>query len=526
MAVTINILSRLQFLIFMVNTHNIRDSRITKGKVKFITFILRIGFILILGLLISPFESRSQEMFGIVNSNFAGTSGLYINPSSMQNSKYWLDINILTLDVFADNNYAYLPREDFKLFDLLKEDFSLPTYGAYETPALNKTNKSYRSLYLSERINLPSFMLVDYHQAFGIQLAYRTAASGRSVSYDLANFSFYGLNYSPQHNIEYSNNSLNFTALSWAEIGLSYTRQIKYERFTMINAGISIKRLLGTAGGYLKVDDLRYVVLNDSTVDIRNLTAEAAYSAPVDFANNEYQGDPLFKGSGYAVDIGFTYIKTPKEVKRIYRADLCEQEFQDYIYRFGVSLLDVGLVKFRNNAFKHRVEDVSYFWENINFSNYNTLDEIMQDVSTRLTGTPEGSLKDSIFSVGLPTALSMQFDYHYRGNWYFNGTMVAGVPVFGDASVVRPTQISFTPRWESPFFEASLPVSIYNVRYPRIGLALRFYNLTIGSDKLGSLLGFNDFYGTDFYFSLKINFRKGNCRKSKYILPCGNLDYR
>ncbi|MDO9510643.1 MAG: DUF5723 family protein [Bacteroidales bacterium] len=470
---------------------------------------------------------QAQEMFGMVNSNFAGTSGLYINPSSMQNSRYWLDINILTLDVFADNNYAYLPREDFKLLDLLKKDFSLPTYGAYETPTLNKSGWGDRSFYISERLNLPSFMFVNYEQAYALQIAYRTAGSGRSVGNDITNFGFYGLNYKPQHNIEYNDNYSGFAALSWAEIGLSYSRQLKYERFTIIHGGVTLKRLLGMGGGYLNVDNLRYVVLNDSTVDIRNLTFEAAYSAPVDYATNEYQGDPLFKGSGFALDLGVTIIKTEKELRRFAHGDdFCEQEFQPYLYRLGISLLDVGWIKFRNNAQKHRLENVSYFWENLNFDNYNTLVDIMEDVSTRFTGASDGSLIDTTFSVGLPTALSAQFDYHYRGNWYFNTTAITGIPIFGNASVVRPTQISFTPRWESPYFEASLPISLYNLRYPRIGLALRFYNFTIGSDKLGSVLGFNDFYGTDIYFSLKINFRKGNCRKSRETLPCGSMDFK
>jgi hypothetical protein len=65
---------------------------------------------------------KAQEMLGIVNSNYAGSVGSIINPSSIVNSKLFMDINLVTADIFAQNNYLYIYGEDYKLFQFLKRD--------------------------------------------------------------------------------------------------------------------------------------------------------------------------------------------------------------------------------------------------------------------------------------------------------------------------------------------------------------------------------------------------------------------
>ena len=52
--------------------------------------------------------SLAQERLGLANSNYAGTTGMPLNPSSMVDSKAWLDINLVGVDAFAWNNFVYL----------------------------------------------------------------------------------------------------------------------------------------------------------------------------------------------------------------------------------------------------------------------------------------------------------------------------------------------------------------------------------------------------------------------------------
>ena len=71
-----------------------------------------------------------------------------------------------------------------------------------------------------------------------------------------------------------------------------------------------------------------------------------------------------------------------------------------------------------------------------------------------------------------------------------------------------------------------MPISLYEFSEPRIGLSVRFYNITIGTDKLGGLFNFSDFYGLDAYFSLRISLPKGRCFKLRQWTPCQNYEYK
>jgi hypothetical protein len=137
---------------------------------------------------------------------------------------------------------------------------------------------------------------------------------------------------------------------------------------------------------------------------------------------------------------------------------------------------------------------------------------------------PDASYRGNTISIFLPSAVSAQFDYKFYRNWYASAVMIHPIRL-SKSSIYRPTQILVAPRYETPYFEASLPVSLYEWRYPRVGLSLRYHIITIGTDNLSWIFGLNDFTGLDFYVSIKFNFRKGNCGKWGRELPCENEEY-
>lgn len=505
-------------------------------RLQFIPIFIRLKYqfrnifiqLAICGLMAFPGPSSGQEMLGMVNGNYSGVNGLIINPSSGLNSHFWLDFNIAGAGIFGRNNHLYIPNEDFWIFDVLKSDFDLPRYGQYDRPAMVYEGTRLREAYTSNRLLLPSVMYADVNRGFalGLLLQSRFAGSGNRISYDVANFGWYGLEYRPQQNTEFDNYDLNAAALAWNEIGLNFATVIRRERFDLWTAGVTFKYLLGTAGFYTNVNNVRYVVLNDSTVDMRNLDAELGFSFPIDYASNQTPGPAGYlSGRGFAFDIGFTFIKTPRELRRLFPDKMCNHKFEKYKYKLGISLLDFGSVKFNDNAQRHLYDNVNHFWEQTNQLYYPNIQDFIHDLSERVYGNPTASLIDKALSIGLPTAISMQFDYHYSGNWFIHSGMVAGLPLLGDASVRRPGQMYVVPRYETHAFEASLPVSLYQFQTPRVGLALRFYTFTIGTEKLGTYLKMNNFDGMDLYFSLRIAFRKGYCPLKKSKTPCGDLDF-
>ncbi|MEW6134848.1 MAG: DUF5723 family protein [Bacteroidota bacterium] len=466
---------------------------------------------------------HSQEFTGIGTGNYSGVNSVLVNPSLVLLQQSWLDIRLAGAGLFIENNFVYIPRNDFNLTDLLKKNYQFPRYGEYERPILASGGKGFYHAYLDSRLLLPAILYADMSRRFAVALSIQSRFAGAAdrIPYDVANFGYYGLEYSRQHNIEYNDHNISGSGLAWSEIGATVAGVLKRERFDLWTAGLTLKYLLGHSGFYAKVDNIRYVVLNDSTVDIRNLTGTAAYAAPMDYSTNSFPGGQSYiQGKGIGFDLGVIFLKTHREIKRLVPQQVCATNFDDYVWRLGISLIDLGMISFDRHARKHAFLNASYFWENANNLGYTYFQEAVDDFSNRLTGSPTGSLIDTAFRIGLPTALSIQYDRQLQHHWYLFAGIVKGLPLLGDAAVKRPDQLMLIPRYETRHFEASFPLTLYRFVKPRLGLALRLGTFTIGTDNLGGFIRQGNLKSADLYFSLRISLRKGHCWRQKHSDPC------
>jgi hypothetical protein len=457
-----------------------------------------------------------QEMLGAVLGNYSGVYGLQVNPSSMSQSKTWLDVNLLGGDIFFQNNYLYMDSKDYRFMNFFKGGYQYPEhtelYGTGDRIFYRYPNERDKTGYVSLRLDGPGAMLTWGRHAFALTTSVRSMLSMNHLPYELANFIYLGLNYRPQQNINYRDRRFFSGAeLTWGEIGLSYSYVVYGRNLNKISAGISVRRLEGLAGGYVYSRDANYTVPNDSTLIVNNLDAQIGYSLPVDYDNNSLWNNRLIKGGGFAGDIGVTFTRLKRIYQRQYSNSFCGFHYEDYLYRIGLSLIDVGAIRFSTHAEQYTIDNRSSYWNNINRFDYNSLHQLMDTVSYMFYGNSTGAYTGNHITVWLPSALSAQFDYHFLNNWYLNGSVIYGFGLVRN-SVIRPSQISVTPRYESRWFEADLPVSLYNWNLVRIGLSLRFYGFTIGTDKVGWLFHMSDFTGMDFYFSIRYFLDKGICR--------------
>jgi hypothetical protein len=467
---------------------------------------------------------KAQEMWGITTSNYAGSTGALLNPSSISTSKLYMDINIATADIFFENNYAYIHNEDYSLLKYLTKSPEFPKYGPDEMPFDHFTDKNSKNAYASELVKGPSMMLAVGRHAFAFHTGARVLTSAYGIPYDIANFGYYGLDYTDQHNINYTSSDYSSAALVMGEVGVTYAYAFRKVSMEDWSAGITVKRLFSVAGGYLQANDLDYMVLNDTTINIKNLNAEIGYSFPMDYDNNDFPDEPWIKGGGFGIDLGFTFQNKILSYQKKRINKLCRQRYIDYTYRIGVSILDIGYVNFKKNAQLHSYEDVSEFWVNIDTMTYNNLNELTRTLSTVFYGDPDQSLIDNKIKVYLPTAISIQGDYKIFRNYYAGGVFIHPIRL-GKSFIRRPAQIALVPRYETPHLEFAIPFSLYDYKYPRLGASVRYHFLTIGTDELLGLFGLTNFTGLDFYVSVKINFRKGNCGRYNRNVPCENEEY-
>lgn len=473
--------------------------------------------------------SFGQEMLGTVLGNYSGVNGIQLNPSSIHNSKTYLDVQLLAADVFVKNNYLYISRNEYRFSNFFKAGYQVPyhdeEYGTGERPFYHYTNTLDKNAFLNLRINGPGAMLIWGRHGFAITTALRTVVSMHNVPYDVTNFSYLGLNYLPQQDINYKNiKPFSGAALEWGEIGLSYSYMIMERGFDELSAGISVRKLFGSAGFYASSRNLDYFVPDDSTMSIKNIDVKAGLCLPVDYNSNQFSLKPLIKGGGFGFDFGITYKRLKSNTQQQYLNSLCEQKYRDYIYRVGISLIDIGAIRFRTNAINYHIDNRSSYWDNLDDMEFQDVNHLLDTISWKFYGDYTSAYSGTKFLIWLPSALSLQFDYHYMNNWYINACLVYGFNL-SRGSLIRPTLLVITPRYETSWLETNIPVTLYDWRRLLLGLSIRIYGFTIGTENLGGYFHFNDFTGLDFYCSIKFFLEKGKCL-GKTQKGCIEKDYR
>jgi len=492
----------------------------------------------ILALIISVLivsASLGQEMPGIVGSNYAGVLAIGLNPSSMVTSRLYMDYNLIGFQGFFSNNYMYLERDEFSqlLFNGV-----IPIYYTTENEVRNyavNNDNSKKWGFQNLKVSGPG-MIVKGKHAYGLTTTFRTISGFQGVPNDMAMFLYEAIDFEKQHNINYSHNQpIKTGSLSWLELGLSYAYIFHRYKWDYWSAGITIKPLFGTGGFQTTIHELDYVVRNDTLATVNNTTFEYGFSLPLNYNSNELQFSPLFRGYGLGVDAGVSFLKTRKGHGSYVFSSLCEQPYEAYNYKLGISVMDFGFIKFTKDAVYENYEGANTIWyKPTDVLPDSTINTIVAKVNYYFDQTNQSMEKKETFTMFLPPALSFQGDLWIDKNYYLTGLIIWGIP-FQSNFINRPSFMAITPRYETARLEMSLPVSFYEWRFkdPSVGFSIRFGNVYAGIDRLNTLIGLDDFSGIDFYAGIrlnlsnafKMNFIKGHCGM-KRMRNIETFDYR
>jgi hypothetical protein len=262
--------------------------------------------------------------------------------------------------------------------------------------------------------------------------------------------------------------------------------------FGAIGFGANIKHLTGYEAFYLEsINGWQHTKLKDDQISVENVKGNYGVTT-----SNFKSGGPerSANGRGIGLDLGFM-------------ATISDYD-DEYRWRFGVSILDIGGIKFDKNAQAHVIQDVSKFELDLrDFDDFSLPEEsqaLLQHFSSEALGDANASKMADEFKLALPTAISLQGDYYFGENIYLNAFLIHRLPT-ASVGPKRTTLLALTPRYEHKWFSVSMPVSVLHWQKTQVGLAARLGYLVIGSDKVGSLFGKSDYSGTDFYIALKLN---------------------
>ena len=440
---------------------------------------------------------KGQNNFGSLSSNYTPTNSLYINPSSILDAKVWLDINLVGAGSYTNNNLVYL--RDQRWYDVTKGAINGDNPLTENDIGYNQGKNKYHA-YNKNFATGPSAVWSQGNHAVALSSGVRSYAGVRMLPEYAGNYIENGVqDYVLQHDIDYTLKNLKVAALGFGEVKGTYAHTFFKSRQKMFMAGISLSKLFSIGGGAMNIYDAQFFVDNDSLLPIADLEGDAMYTPNVD----------LNPKGGWGLDLGFTYQKMKGYANRYYpNSKKMGCNSLPYLYKIGVSIMDIGSLKFAEGDYLFSGYDFdNYDWyayadQEVNEDNYTAALE--DAVSTITQGQARKQNK-----IRLPTFASVQFDYNlWASRIYVNATIVQGIPVpkrrFG---IRHANSLSLTPRYESFFFDFSLPFSLYEYRYPQMGASVRLGPITIGTDKLLSWIQTHDIYGADIYIHVKIPFR-------------------
>ena len=463
---------------------------------------------------VCSFTVKAQETWGASNSNYAGIMGLSLNPSSIVQAPYSSELSLISFGTFVENNYIYL-KKGYGIFNTgsappeSNSDHGM-TGDYYTADPLKKA-------YSSEFLLLPSYIRNYGSWAWAVHGGIRTAVSAEDIPHHLAKFIYEGFNYKPQQQINYIAGPFEMEGMSWYEIGGTFAKLLSKGNgnSNILKAGITLNLLLGNNSMYLQADNMDYIVPQDGLLVVNNLNAEYGHAVPDDYRNpGKYFG---VRGTGVSTNIGFTYIH--KMNKAAYTCRAAANSLAKYDFRIGLSLIDLGFITFNSKESKNfRFVNNSTYWPGIDTTEFTSWTAMDTMLSNRFYGDPYASAYKNSYTVFMPTALSLQADVNIQKNFYVNATVVQRMAI-NDLSMLRPSQVSLTPRYEKRKFEVDLPVAWYDYSKVALGLAVRYGILTIGTDRLGAFTGLFDTTGFDFFFSIKINHCQQPARASKEKCP-------
>ncbi len=478
--------------------------------------------------LITTTIAKAQDIPGYNMSNYAGVSGIDIQPASIADMRYKLDITVVGAGIDFNNNYISVYSKyilDKSIFQTYQGNFN--AHFLSENTSLQNVEVG-----LNTYVQLPSIALSitrDISVAFTCRL--RSLLNIDNLSPQLAHLMYTGLSTNDPSNLRYFNTSLkdntfSFNQMSWWEYGIDYAQVISSRGHHFFKMGVRGKLEAGLEAAFLKAQTLNYNWKNNDTLSLYNSTFLQGHTENLvkDLNGNFNAGKSLGDVSAISVamDIGFVYEWRPDyydwgyRLRGKYRND--KRDLNKYKIRLGASLLDIGFMSFQkgDNAYNFNANKTNWDVNALRFgpNKLYSLDTIIANNLGRADTR-------SYFHMYFPTTFSLQADYNIYNDLYVNVTTYT-VPQFMNVTsqVHGLSYYTVTPRWDYKWFGFFLPVGVNGYGQTTFGMTLRLGPLIVGTGNGLNLLFTNNIYGLNAYAALKIPILfEGSSKSKKDVCP-------
>ncbi len=427
---------------------------------------------------------NAQEFIGLRTDNYAGSNGMLLNPAMPITGKLPWDVNIFALGVYEDNNYISIPENMIKYVTTSDSIIDIDYFNPKKIYAHG-----------SVLAQLPSAFLKFDDFAAGIFFTAR--AAGYALSENEVH-GIAGIKDVPLYtNIDMP--AFNAGVLVWAEAGLNAEATLERNSVFAVHLGGNIKYLSGLeALGFENNSEFTYVR------DTINTTA-THFDTEFDYTKN-LGSNSLFdknnfglNGSGVGLDVGVIY-----EVKK--RSKFKFSKNQEYIWKFGLSIVDLGMIKFtKNSGTYHLVNEESLIVSNAELDSIDDIDEFNRTGARIIYDLSAAAQDGNKFTMYLPAAFVISAEKAFNKNIYAQALIVRRIPHFNTNLIARSNVFALTPRYETKNVSFCIPMQLYEDREFRIGAAARFMFFTVGSDNLLTFIKQSEYSSVNLYVGIKLN---------------------
>jgi len=505
--------------------------------------------ILLLVILIASVSTVfSQEFLGLRQSNYSGIMGSDLNPASIADSRFKIDVLVVGGYFGVYNNHmafntrkmphwwtkslkgetpqadAWLNESELDKLVSVDSTEAFKARGLGQLFEINNNNKN-RSVFLNSEIDVLNFMVtLDRKRAIGFQIRNRTFFNLDNASPELIRFATNEFDFPNLFDIEVDDEDFNLTINSWIEYNLSYAQVISDQNEHFLKAGGKLKFLQGVAAAYLNSSDLNFNIQDDTTANSISANFDYGYSENLGgFIENRAPGDEFSAGNindfasklGLGLDLGIVYEWRPNWKNYKYdmdgKTDLWMRDKNKYKLKVGLALNDIGGMRYqkgggsKNFNLNASVFDLQRF---DGTKGLRSLDSTLVELEDSGIVTFDNT-DDDEFYMNLPTHLNLDVDYNIYKNFYANFYTRINMKFGNDKNTVHyPTSYAITPRFDHKRWGVSLPLSYNNIYGFRTGLALRMFNyVSIGTGDLKPIIAPGkdmDVRGLDIFFALRV----------------------
>src|SRR5882724_10116837 len=290
-----------------------------------------------------------QQNLGIRNSNYAGIQGALLNPSSIADSKLKWDINVLSAGEVFENTFLYAPKSALPLFGfkrIIKGSIDENLFNTHFDP--RNPNKLYNVSFSTEILGPFFFVGIGKKHKIGLTVAGRAYANIRDITGNMGQNAFAYLLEKDLWDTSFHDNSARLNSMGWIEYGLHYATVLYSNGRDELKTGLSLNYLQGIAAAYFRNTNITYKIVDTTHLLFSNSSIDYGRTDIDDYKN----AHDLNHGHGFGMDIGFTYVHL-------------KDDENNYLYRIGISLIDIGAITFNGNAATYHLQAKSD-----NFSNW------------------------------------------------------------------------------------------------------------------------------------------------------------